>query len=376
MHAFVRMFVLLSCAFLTTSNAFGAKTAFRITDADLRDPHVYMSVIIGCADVTDNVVFGYGVNGELQTSIQTDGDSDGHLDLNMLLVFDALDPLSPGGALTFGNAICSAPMAGTSCEPDSFAITYSLTYQNGSVAPCLAPIAGTTYGPYAPEIISATAPCFVTDEATMSLPFFPGIATTFTHVQVAATYIGTPTSSLVNGLIRGFLSEADANATIIPPTFPLVGGQAFSSILPGGDPPGPNNTNCAAHSDKDTVDGVVGWWFYWNFTAVVVPYAEPPTGVDAPLAQGLSLDAAIPNPFNPSTTLRYTTASESFVRLSIYDAQGRVVRDLVREIGPAGAHEARWDGTAANGAVVSSGVYFVRLESAGETRTQKIVLLK
>lgn len=208
----------------------------------------------------------------------------------------------------------------------------------------------------------------------MILPFF-SYPVSFTNVQIAATYVGSPASNLANGLIRGFISESVANQTIIPSSFPLVGGQAFSILLPGGDPPGPS-VNCSSHSDKDIVDGVVGWWFYWNFTAEVVPYTEPATDVGAPATPGLSLGSAVPNPFNPSTTLRYTTVSGGFVRLSIHDAQGRLVRDVVREIRPAGEHEARWDGTTVSGETASSGVYFVRLESAGETRTRKIVLLK
>jgi FlgD Ig-like domain len=376
MHSLVRGFVLLSC--LLSSNAFGAKTAFRMTDVDLRDPHMYMNVL-GCRDVTDTDFFGFSVNGELQTNIQTDGDvpPDGLLDLNVLIVFDPLDPLSPGGTLTFGEAACTAPMGSTSCEPGSFPAPYSLTYQNGSVGTCLTTIVGTTYAPYTPEVTAPSAPCFVTDETSMMLPFFIGMGTlNFSHVQIAATYVGDPASNLVNGLIRAFLSETDANNTILPASFPIVGSQPFGSLLPGGDPPGAGNTNCASHSDKDIVDGVTGWWFYWNFTAVAVPYTEPPTSVEIPNASALSLSAAIPNPFNPSTTLRYTTPVEGSVRLSIFDASGRFVRDLVRDVRPAGEHEARWDGFTAAGTAASSGVYFVRLESAGETRTRKIVLLK
>jgi len=88
-----------------------------------------------------------------------------------------------------------------------------------------------------------------------------GIPVTLTSAQVAARYVGNPAMSMTNGLLRGFISEADANATIIPASFPIVGGRPLSSLLAGG-------TNaCPGHSDKDTNNGVVGWWFYMNFPA-------------------------------------------------------------------------------------------------------------
>ena len=83
-----------------------------------------------------------------------------------------------------------------------------------------------------------------------------------TDAQIAATFVGTPATSLSNGLMRGFLSEADANATLIPASVPLIGGRPLSSVLPGG-------TNaCPSFSDKDVgPGGVVGWYFYLNFPA-------------------------------------------------------------------------------------------------------------
>jgi hypothetical protein len=85
------------------------------------------------------------------------------------------------------------------------------------------------------------------------------------QVQVGATYMGT--TSLINGVLRGFLTEADADNTNIaffgPITAPL------SSFLPGGD------HNCASFSDKDTLNSTPGWWIYLNFTAESVPWTEP-----------------------------------------------------------------------------------------------------
>ncbi len=92
-----------------------------------------------------------------------------------------------------------------------------------------------------------------------------------------------------------------------------------------------------------------------------------------------------PNPFNPTTTIAYTLASDEAVALRVYDAAGRLVRTLVDEERSAGPHDVVWDGTTDDGARAASGVYFVRLETAADVESdgsrasalrQKLVLLK
>ncbi|HKW15787.1 MAG TPA: FlgD immunoglobulin-like domain containing protein, partial [Candidatus Krumholzibacteria bacterium] len=83
-----------------------------------------------------------------------------------------------------------------------------------------------------------------------------------------------------------------------------------------------------------------------------------------------------PNPFNPETTVQYTVPSRGFVTVEVYDATGARVRTLFSGERNAGAYDMRWDGRAESGAAVSSGLYFVRIEQNGVTRTKKMVLLK
>ena len=110
-----------------------------------------------------------------------------------------------------------------------------------------------------------SAPCFSSGSATIDIDL-SGVPVRLYSARVAATYAGAPASQLVNGLLMGFLREADADMTILPSRFPLVGGQPFSSILAGG------TGNCALSSDKDTFDGRTGWWMYMNFTAPTVQW--------------------------------------------------------------------------------------------------------
>ena len=92
--------------------------------------------------------------------------------------------------------------------------------------------------------------------------------------------------------------------------------------------------------------------------------------------QRLELLPNVPNPFNPTTQIRFATPSEGMVRVTIFDARGALVRVLVDKSFPAGHHSAVWDGRDANGSMVSSGVYMCRLEQRSESRTRKIVLIK
>jgi hypothetical protein len=89
------------------------------------------------------------------------------------------------------------------------------------------------------------------------------------------------------------------------------------------------------------------------------------------------LDAAVPNPFNPSTTLRYGVAQDGPMSLVVYDTRGRKVRTLERsDRATAGFRRVTWDGRSDHGTRVSSGVYYVRLNASGQVQTRRITLLK
>jgi hypothetical protein len=245
--------------------------AFRFSDLDLRDPHLFVN-FIGFLDVTDTAVGGFSVNGELQTRIQTDGDADGNLDLSYLVEFLPLDPAAAINLFDFGGAQCTAPLAATTCSP----VIASAIAGDAAIGPptaCLAPEAG-TLRPYAPAVVLPTAPCFTSPTGTLTLDL-GGVPVTLRNVALSARFVGDPANALSEGLLRGFISEADADNTVLPANLPLVGGRPLSSLLAGG------TGACPAHSDKDVVDGVTGWWFYLNFPASRVAVTGPPDAVFA-----------------------------------------------------------------------------------------------
>jgi hypothetical protein len=112
-----------------------------------------------------------------------------------------------------------------------------------------------------------------------------------------------------------------------------------------------------------------------DFTAAPIPVdVVSPTDagdetVESPRATALL--APFPNPFNPSTTIRYDVASAAHLRLVIYDSRGRKVQELVNGVQPAGRYALVW-----HAAEAPSGQYFVRLETPAGTHAARVTLLK
>ncbi len=103
-------------------------------------------------------------------------------------------------------------------------------------------------------------------------------------------------------------------------------------------------------------------------------FVSSPNSVNVPMV--LSMEANYPNPFNPSTTIRFNVPSEGMVKLSIYNIKGQRVKELVNEKVLAGNHSVVWNGTDVNNRKVGSGIYFARVEHSGKSRVRKMMLLK
>jgi hypothetical protein len=84
----------------------------------------------------------------------------------------------------------------------------------------------------------------------------------------------------------------------------------------------------------------------------------------------------VPNPFNPTTTIRYELGARTTVTLAVYDVSGRLIKRLENSVLPAGAHETVWNGSNERGDRVSSGIYFYKLSTPTFTQTKKMILLK
>jgi hypothetical protein len=89
------------------------------------------------------------------------------------------------------------------------------------------------------------------------------------------------------------------------------------------------------------------------------------------IPSSFTLYPCYPNPFNTITMIRFSLPYTAHTKLTIYDVTGRQVKVLANEMLDAGEHCLTFDGSG-----LSSGVYFVRLQSGQHTQTEKMVLLK
>lgn len=97
-------------------------------------------------------------------------------------------------------------------------------------------------------------------------------------------------------------------------------------------------------------------------------------GVFAPeLPAQLVLSGNAPNPFTAQTAISFGLPVSGSVRINVFDMTGRLVNTLVNQELAAANHTIVWDGTDANGVSVGAGVYFCRLEAAGQVLTQKML---
>lgn len=104
-----------------------------------------------------------------------------------------------------------------------------------------------------------------------------------------------------------------------------------------------------------------------------------PTGVAVDpetVAPAIRLRPAYPNPFQAQATIAFELARAADGTLTVFDVQGRRVRELRRGFLPAGLHRVLWDGRNEAGLAVASGTYFYRLESEGTRLTRKLVLMR
>ncbi|MGH1363388.1 MAG: CHRD domain-containing protein [Calditrichia bacterium] len=110
-----------------------------------------------------------------------------------------------------------------------------------------------------------------------------------------------------------------------------------------------------------------------NILSLIVVGLEEEPGI---VPEEFSLAQNFPNPFNPSTSIRYGLKQREAVTLRIFDTLGREVVRLVDEEQNAGQYKVDWNGMTANGQPVSSGIYFYQLEAGDFMQSRKMILLQ
>jgi hypothetical protein len=83
-----------------------------------------------------------------------------------------------------------------------------------------------------------------------------------------------------------------------------------------------------------------------------------------------------PNPFNPATSIAFVVSEPQQVTVRVYDVRGQLVAELADGAYPVGQHQLEWRGRDTSGRVVSSGLYFFRVDRGGQVEIRKALLLK
>jgi hypothetical protein len=106
----------------------------------------------------------------------------------------------------------------------------------------------------------------------------------------------------------------------------------------------------------------------------IIPYEDDVAVQPKPTVTMFS--GVAPSPFRELSVLHFQLADASPVTLRIYNATGRLVRELLNEEHPAGFYSVAWNGRDGHGRRVAQGVYFARFQTRGYEATKRAVLLK
>lgn len=191
---------------------------------------------------------------------------------------------------------------------------------------------------------------------------------------------------LFDSLSLAFIQQAGTGATIYqePITFQKVPAPPVAVVQDWYTNPAPPNP------ELDTV----GQPFNFRYTNAYLAYARGSDGkplgdlnwhniplvaveqVPGIVPDGFRLHDNYPNPFNPSTTIRFDVRQQSGVTIAVFNMLGQRIATLVDEQMAPGTYTVRWDGTTDAGAKVASGLYIYRMEAGSFVSAHKMILTK
>jgi photosystem II stability/assembly factor-like uncharacterized protein len=141
------------------------------------------------------------------------------------------------------------------------------------------------------------------------------------------------------------------------------GGSTWDSV--SALPSGAGATGIAVSSPWNGIISAAGG-YVWHSTSGTVSVSEPPV-----VPVRATLEQNYPNPFNPSTTIRYSVPSRSHVLLTVFNALGQQVAQLVNGEMESGYHQVTFDGRG-----LSSGMYFYRIIAGSLVQTRQFVMIR
>jgi len=125
----------------------------------------------------------------------------------------------------------------------------------------------------------------------------------------------------------------------------------------------PNNTDLAWQSPSQ-------WYYTWIGDTTHISTSVRPVS-DVSYAKAYELSQNYPNPFNPTTTIGYTLAKDSQVKIEVFNTMGQRVKTLVDTREQAGYHTIEVDARD-----LTSGIYFYKIQAGDFSQTRKMILMK
>jgi hypothetical protein len=193
-------------------------------------------------------------------------------------------------------------------------------------------------------------PNFSVSNVNTNLPFPPSNPATDENVLVQLFGGGTQ-----------FFSGTDVQVAVI--TFQLhPNACATSPVVFDGD---------CSHTQAATGQGLMCDFALHDGSAATNCATDAPTATHQ-----VQLLPNVPNPFNPMTTIRFELSQAGPADLRVFDVRGQLVRILLNDTLPAGAHELTWDGRDDSGRALPSGPYFYQLKALQDRVTRRMLMLK
>jgi C1A family cysteine protease len=115
---------------------------------------------------------------------------------------------------------------------------------------------------------------------------------------------------------------------------------------------------------------------YDDFESTALTAIFENTSANNDLVMQDRLQGNYPNPFNPTTEIRFNLAQSSQLRLNIYNAKGELVRKLHNSFLEAGEHSVMWDGLDSKNNVAPSGIYLYNIKTESSKLSGKMILMK
>jgi len=192
-----------------------------------------------------------------------------------------------------------------------------------------------------------------------------------TNLHNNANYSAMTTTSILGGTAISLnITRLNNCYNLTPGTYKL-GEIRFNRVDTAGCITLTFRTNSVFQDSITQLTNPSGWTFTNPGSCIRLDYLTGTEGNNSEIPTVFKLYNNYPNPFNPSTSIKYDVPKNTFVNLSVYDILGKLVTNLVNQDMTAGRYDAVWD--AKN---YASGTYIYRLEAGEFTDVKKMILVK